>query len=72
LVPPYSPNLNLIERLWWFLKKTTLWNEHYPRFADFKAAIDGFFRDIGSYREQLTSLITDRFRFIGAPKSQPP
>ena len=71
-LPPYAPNLNLIERLWWLLKKTKLWNEHYPTFADFKAAIDGFFRDIGSYREQLTSLITDQFRFIGAPKSQPP
>ena len=71
-LPPYSPNLNLIERLWWFLKKTALWNEHYPTFADFKAAINGFFRDLGSYRERLTSLITDHFRFIGAPKSQPP
>ncbi len=71
-LPPYSPNLNLIERLWWLLKKTTLWNEYYPTFAGFKAAIDGFFRNLGSYREQLTSLITDHFRFIGAPKSQPP
>jgi hypothetical protein len=42
-LPAYSPDLNLIERLWWFLKKTTLWNEHYPTFAQFKAAIDGFF-----------------------------
>jgi transposase len=71
-LPPYAPNLNLIERLWWFLKKTALWNEYFPTFADFKAAIDGFFRNLGSYREQLTSLITDHFRFIGAPKSQPP
>ena len=34
------------------------------------AAIGGFFCDNGSYREQLTSLITGYFRFIGAPKSQ--
>ena len=71
-LPPYAPNLNLIERLWWFLKKTTLWNEYYPTFAGFKAAIDGFFRNLGNRRQQLTSLITDHFRFIGAPKSQPP
>jgi transposase len=71
-LPPYVPNLNLIERLWWFLKKTTLCNEYYPTFADFKAAIDGFFRNLGNCREQLTSLITDHFCFIGAPKSQPP
>jgi hypothetical protein len=53
LLRPYAPNLN-----WWFLKRTTLWNEHYPPFADFKAAIDRFSRNIGSYREQLISLIT--------------
>ena len=67
-LPAYSPNLNLIERLWWFLKKTTLWNEHYPTFAQFKAAIDGFFQNLGACHAQLTTLITDRCRFIGAPK----
>jgi transposase len=71
-LPAYSPNLNLIERLWWFLKKTTLWNEHYPTFAQFKAAIDGFFEKLGTHREQLASLLTDRFRFIGAPEGQIP
>lgn len=71
-LPAYSPNLNLIERLWWFLKKTTLWNQHYPTFAQFKAAIDGFFETLGNCREQLRSLITDRFRFIGVPKPQIP
>jgi transposase len=67
-LPAYSPNLNLIERLWWFLKKTTLWNEHYPTFAQFKAAINGFFQNLGACHAQLATLITDRFRFIGAPK----
>jgi transposase len=71
-LPPYSPNLNLIERLWRFLRKIALWNEYYPTFASFKAAIDEFFRDLGNCREQLTSLITDHFRFFIAPKSQPP
>lgn len=69
-LPAYSPNLNLIERLWWFLKKTTLWNEHYATFAQFKAAIDGFFGKLGDYRDQLTSLITDKFRFIGVAQTQ--
>ena len=71
-LPAYSPNLNLIERLWWFLKKTTPWNEYYPTFAQFKAAIEGFFQNLGAYHDQLVSLITDRFRFIGAPESQIP
>jgi transposase len=38
-LPPYSPNLNLIERLWRFLKKIVLYNLQYELFADFKAAI---------------------------------
>ncbi len=38
-LPPYSPNLNLIERLWRFLNKIVLYNRYYERFADFKAAI---------------------------------
>jgi transposase len=71
-LPPCSPNINLIERLWWFLKKTAPRNEHYPTFAGFKAAIDGFFRNLGNCHEQLTLLMTDHFRFIEAPKSQPP
>jgi hypothetical protein len=49
-----------------------LWNRHYPTFAEFKAAIDRFFQKLGSHREQLVSLITDRLRFIGAPECQNP
>ncbi len=67
-LPAYSPNLNLIERLWWLLKKTKLWNQYYPTFAEFKSAIDAFFQNLGTYREQLVSLITDQFRLIGATK----
>jgi hypothetical protein len=62
--------LNLIERLWLLLKKAVLWNEHYATFGAFKAAIAGFFQNIEAYRDQLTSLITDQFRFIGVSKTQ--
>src|ERR1700675_4857915 len=40
-LPSYSPNLNLIERLWKFVKKQVLYGRHYATFADFRAAIDG-------------------------------
>ena len=40
-LPSYSPNLNLIERLWKFIKKQVLYGRHYGTFADFRAAIDG-------------------------------
>ena len=38
-LPPYSPNLNLIERLWKFVKKECLYSHYYEKFDKFKAAI---------------------------------
>ena len=38
-LPSYSPNLNLIERVWKFVKKQTLYSKYYADFAAFKAAI---------------------------------
>ncbi len=43
-----------------------IWDRHYPTFAEFKAGISGFFDKLGERHQQLVSLITDRFRFIGA------
>jgi transposase len=39
-LPSYSPNLNLIERLWKWLKKDCLNCKYYSKFCEFKAAID--------------------------------
>ncbi len=71
-LPAYAPNLNLIERPWWLLKKAVLYHQHYPCLADFKAAIDGFFDNIASYQSEIASLITGRFHFIGASNPQAP
>ena len=38
-LPPYSPNLNLIERLWKFVTKQGLYSTYYADFAAFKTAI---------------------------------
>ena len=38
-LPPYSPNLNLIERLWKFVKKKCLYAKFYPTFDAFTASI---------------------------------
>jgi hypothetical protein len=40
-------------------------------FVAFKAAIDSFFHNFCDYRQQLTTLTTDHFRFIRVPVSQP-
>ena len=71
-LPPYAPNLNLIERFWWLFKKSAIYNEYFPTFVDFKAAVDGFFARLDGYRNKIESLITDKFHFIGKLNPQAP
>jgi transposase len=60
-LPPYSPNLNLIERLWKFVKKMVLQNRYYSEFAAFKEALLNFFANLPAYSQELASLLTDQF-----------
>jgi transposase len=60
-LPGYSPNLNLIERLWKFFKKKLLYNKYYEKYEDFLSACKGFFRCRSKYREELRSLLTENF-----------
>src|SRR5258708_32772036 len=62
-LPSYSPNLNLIERLWRFLKKKVLYGRHYATFEEFQAAIDGCLAQIPStYRSELRTLMKHEFQ----------
>ncbi len=62
-LPSYSPNLNLIERLWKFYKKEILYDTYYEKFIDFKNATIAFFENIEIHKEQLLSLLKDNFYF---------
>ena len=57
LLPPYSPNLNLIERLWKFMRKKLITSIFYETFKGFKSAVLTFFEDIATYRDELKSFI---------------
>ena len=62
-LPPYSPNLNLIERLWKFVKKKCLYSEYYEAFKDFKQAIEDCLAEVsGKYQTELASLLTLNFQ----------
>jgi transposase len=64
-MPPYSPNLNLIERLWKFMPKTILYNRYYEKFADFKVEVMRFFNNIGQYTDKLSTLLAKNFQILG-------
>jgi len=67
-LPPYAPNLNLIERLWKFFKKTVLANKYYEHFEDFRKASMLFFKRVNSkkYETELSSLLTKNFNIVSA------
>ncbi len=58
-LPPYSPNLNLIERLWKFVKKECLYSIYYENFDVFKKAISNcLLQTHSTHKEKLDSLET--------------
>ena len=62
-LPAYSPNLNIIERLWKFVKKKCLWSKYYSNFKDFKTAISDCLNQTHTiYKKELDSLLTLKFQ----------
>ena len=62
-LPSYSPNLNLIERLWKFIKKKCLYSKYYSEFSAFKnAIIDCLNQTSTTYKTELDSLLTPNFQ----------
>lgn len=62
--PPYSPNLNLIERLWKFMRRTFFKDKYRSTFAKFREKLDDFFANLDSYRDELASLLTENFELV--------
>lgn len=65
-LPSYAPNLNLIERLWKYMKKELMRNKYYEKFADFKNAVSQFFENIGQHKNKLSTLLTMKFHILHA------
>ena len=62
-LPGYSPNLNLIERLWRFLRKESLDSIYYEDFSRFTAAIDRCLDDLPTaHKGEMETLLTHEFQ----------
>jgi transposase len=62
-LPTYSPNLNLIERVWKFVKKKCLYSKYYEKFPAFKEAISRCLEEtMTTHKSDLNSLLTLRFQ----------
>jgi transposase len=63
-LPPYSPNLNIIERLWHILKQQVVYNKFYLKFQDFKHAVDAFLNNQLWCSDEYKNVLTDNFQII--------
>jgi transposase len=71
-LPSYSPNLNLIERYWKFVKKKCLYNRYYENFESFCAAIEnGVRQGTKQYHAELKTLMTMQFQSFENVQSLP-
>jgi transposase len=64
-LPPYCPNLNLIERVWKFLKKK-LKNKYIEKFEDFKMWINDFCKYFHEFKNDISKLISSNIQIIKA------
>jgi transposase len=64
-LPSYSPNLNLIERLWRFVRVESLNSTYYEKFEHFSAAIDGCLDGLSTvHKGEMETLMTHRFQLF--------
>ena len=65
-LPAYSPNLNLIERLWKWIKKDCLYCKYYESFSEFKYAINQSLRKVSENERkmEMDNLLTLKFQLF--------
>lgn len=63
-LPPYSPNLNIIERLWKILKKNVVYNKFYLKFEDFRKQVIDFLDNKIWKQQEYENILTDNFQII--------
>jgi len=65
-LPTYSPNLNLIERLWKFVKAQVLNAVYIETFEEYCKKIADFVETIEvEHADRMATLVTDKFQLFG-------
>lgn len=67
-IPVYSPNLNLIERLWRFVRKKKINLIYYEKFADFKDSVLNFLDNLDEFKDELRSFIGTKLHLLDLQK----
>jgi transposase len=63
-LPPYSPNLNIIERLWKFSKKHLVHNKYYEKFNLFEKEVKMFYENIHLFNGELKNTLNMKFQIL--------
>lgn len=64
-LPTYSPNLNLIERVWKFVKSKLLGAAYIDSFEDYSKSISDFIENINSDNlDKMNNLVSDKFQLF--------
>ena len=67
----YSPNLNIIERLWKFIKKQSLNSRYYEKFSEFRAAIlESLEKCNGEWKSELSNMLTLKFQMFSIEENE--
>jgi len=62
-LPSYSPHLNLIERLWRYVRKECLYSKYYPKFDGFKQALADCIQNAHTqHQDELETLLSWNFQ----------
>ena len=65
-LPPYSPNLNLMERFWKYLRQKIINTTFYRIKGQFRTAVLDFFTRLPEFGPDLASLLTRKFHILDA------
>ena len=63
-LPPYAPNLNLIERFWRFVKEHLVKNTYYKKYKTFRAKVFQFINHIDEHVNELKTLMVEKFEIV--------